>query len=130
MNAEAADNVMHYTLLDTLQMAGWSGRPLAVATLGLIVLGVVLLVKRPSPSSRWGYTMASALPLLIGLTGTVTGMMSAFSTLGSRALADGIRFFAAMGEVTLPLSIGLFGSAIAMTFAFFVWIRGVKPVKL
>lgn len=119
--------VMHYTVMDTLEMAGWAGQPLALVTLALSVLGVICMIKRLSLSGRWGFTIAACLPFLIGVSGTVTGMMSAFATLKTRGLADGSRFFAAMAEVALPFSIGLFCSALVMTLAFLVWLRGPRP---
>ncbi|WP_395749275.1 hypothetical protein [Prosthecobacter sp.] len=124
---EAAIEVCHYSLVDYISMAGWTSRPLVLSILGLLILGIILFKKRPSPSVRWGYTMAASLPLFIGFVGTTTGLMTVLSTLGLKGPPDRARFHAAMGEVILPLTIGLFGAAIAMTLAFFIWMRSMKP---
>jgi hypothetical protein len=125
---EAAIEVYHYSLVDYITMAGWSSRPLVVSMLGLLILGIILFKKRPSPSVRWGYTMAASLPLFIGFAGTISNLMSAVATLGAKGSSDNAKFHGAMGEIILPLTIGLFGAAIAMTLAFFIWMRSMKPV--
>ena len=126
---EAVEMGMHYSLIDYVEMAGWSARPLVTVFLGLIIVGIKLFVKKPDPGVRWGYTIVASLPFFIGMTGTVTGLITAFSTLGSKPSSDLSRFFGVMGEVILPLGMGLFGSAIAMTLAFLVWMRGMEPAK-
>ncbi len=128
MNPEdAAVEGFHYSLVDYIKMAGWSSRPLVASILGLLILGIILFKQRPSPSVRWGYTMAASLPLFIGFVGTISTLMTAVATLGSKGSSDNARFHSAMGEIILPLAIGLFGAAITMTLAFFIWMRSMKP---
>lgn len=45
---------------------------------------------------------------MIGLTGTVTGMMSAFATLGSSGVGDPSKLAGAIGEVLIATASGLF----------------------
>ena len=52
-------------------------------------------------------TIASAAPLL-GLLGTVTGMMSAFETLGTSGVGDPSKLSGAIGEVLVATASGLF----------------------
>jgi hypothetical protein len=117
----------HYSLVDYIEMAGWSARPLVMVTLGLIILGLKLFISKPAPSVRWAYTIAASLPLFIGISGTLTSFIAAFSALGAKGSADNSRFHGAMGEIVLPLVIGLFGAAMVMTLAFFLWMRNMKP---
>ena len=115
------------SLLDFILMAGWTGRTLVVLMLGLLILGIILIKKKPSPSVRWGYTMAASLPVLIGFIGTSTALISEFAVRGSKLASDRTYIYVIMGKAFLPLAIGLFGAAVVMTLAFFVWMRSMKP---
>jgi biopolymer transport protein ExbB len=53
---------------------------------------------------------------MIGLTGTVTGMMSAFSTLGTSGVGDPSKLSAAIGEVLVATASGLFIAVPAFMF--------------
>ena len=58
---------------------------------------------------------------MIGLLGTVTGMMSAFSTLGTSGIGDPSSLAGAIGEVLIATASGLFIAIPA--FAFFYYLR-------
>ena len=58
---------------------------------------------------------------MIGLLGTVTGMMSAFSTLGTSGIGDPSSLAGAIGEVLVATASGLFIAIPA--FAFFYYLR-------
>ena len=58
---------------------------------------------------------------MIGLLGTVTGMMSAFSTLGTSGIGDPSRLAGAIGEVLIATASGLFIAIPA--FGFFYYLR-------
>ena len=58
---------------------------------------------------------------MIGLLGTVTGMMSAFSTLGTSGIGDPSALAGAIGEVLVATASGLFIAIPA--FAFFYYLR-------
>lgn len=58
---------------------------------------------------------------MIGLLGTVTGMMSAFSTLGQSGIGDPSRLAGAIGEVLIATASGLFIAIPA--FGFFYYLR-------
>jgi len=58
---------------------------------------------------------------MIGLLGTVTGMMSAFSTLGTSGSGDPSSLAGAIGEVLIATASGLFIAIPA--FAFFYYLR-------
>ncbi len=58
---------------------------------------------------------------MIGLLGTVTGMMSAFSTLGTSGIGDPSRLAGAIGEVLVATASGLFIAIPA--FGFFYYLR-------
>ena len=58
---------------------------------------------------------------MIGLLGTVTGMMSAFSTLGTAGIGDPSSLAGAIGEVLVATASGLFIAIPA--FAFFYYLR-------
>lgn len=53
---------------------------------------------------------------MIGLTGTVTGMMSAFATLGTSGVGDPSKLSAAIGEVLVATASGLFIAVPAFMF--------------
>jgi biopolymer transport protein ExbB len=53
---------------------------------------------------------------MIGLTGTVTGMMSAFETLGSDGVGNPSALSAAIGEVLIATAAGLFIAIPAFMF--------------
>jgi biopolymer transport protein ExbB len=53
---------------------------------------------------------------MIGLTGTVTGMMSAFATLGTSGVGDPSKLSAAIGEVLIATASGLFIAVPAFMF--------------
>jgi hypothetical protein len=76
---------------------------------------------------RWGYTMAASLPIFIGFMGTSTALISEFAVRGSKLASDRTYIYLIMEKAFLPLAIGLFGVAIAMSLAFFVWMRSMKP---
>ena len=57
---------------------------------------------------------------MIGLTGTVTGMMSAFSTLGTSGVGDPSKLSAAIGEVLIATASGLFIAVPAFMFFYFL----------
>ena len=58
---------------------------------------------------------------MIGLLGTVTGMMSAFSTLGTSGIGDPSKLAGAIGEVLIATASGLFIAIPA--FGFFYYLR-------
>ncbi len=58
---------------------------------------------------------------MIGLLGTVTGMMSAFSTLGQSGIGDPSKLAGAIGEVLIATASGLFIAIPA--FGFFYYLR-------
>jgi biopolymer transport protein ExbB len=58
---------------------------------------------------------------MIGLTGTVTGMMSAFSTLSTSGAGDPAKLSGAIGEVLIATASGLFIAVPA--FMFFYLLR-------
>ncbi len=57
---------------------------------------------------------------MIGLTGTVTGMMSAFATLGSSGVGDPSKLSGAIGEVLIATASGLFIAVPAFMFFYFL----------
>jgi biopolymer transport protein ExbB len=57
---------------------------------------------------------------MIGLTGTVTGMMSAFATLGTSGVGDPSKLSAAIGEVLIATASGLFIAVPAFMFFYFL----------
>lgn len=57
---------------------------------------------------------------MIGLTGTVTGMMSAFATLGTSGVGDPSKLSAAIGEVLVATASGLFIAVPAFMFFYFL----------
>lgn len=57
---------------------------------------------------------------MIGLTGTVTGMMSAFETLGTSGVGDPSKLSAAIGEVLIATASGLFIAVPAFMFFYFL----------
>ena len=57
---------------------------------------------------------------MIGLTGTVTGMMSAFDTLGTSGVGDPSKLSAAIGEVLIATASGLFIAVPAFMFFYFL----------
>lgn len=65
---------------------------------------------------------------MIGLTGTVTGMMSAFATLGTSGVGDPSKLSAAIGEVLIATASGLFIAVPA--FMFFYFLRNRLQVSM
>jgi protein SCO1/2 len=59
-------------------------------------------------------------PRMIGLTGTVTGMMSAFSTLSTSGAGDPSKLSGAIGEVLIASASGLFNAVPAFIFFYFL----------
>lgn len=57
---------------------------------------------------------------MIGLTGTVTGMMSAFATLGTSGVGDPSKLSGAIGEVLIATASGLFIAVPAFMFFYFL----------
>ena len=57
---------------------------------------------------------------MIGLTGTVTGMMSAFATLGSSGVGDPSKLSGAIGEVLIATASGLFIAVPAFMMFYFL----------
>ncbi|MDZ4287137.1 MAG: MotA/TolQ/ExbB proton channel family protein [Prosthecobacter sp.] len=57
---------------------------------------------------------------MIGLTGTVTGMMSAFATLGTSGVGDPGKLSGAIGEVLIATASGLFIAVPAFMFFYFL----------
>lgn len=57
---------------------------------------------------------------MIGLTGTVTGMMSAFDTLGTSGVGDPSKLSGAIGEVLIATASGLFIAVPAFMFFYFL----------
>jgi biopolymer transport protein ExbB len=57
---------------------------------------------------------------MIGLTGTVTGMMSAFSTLSTSGAGDPSKLSGAIGEVLIATASGLFIAVPAFMFFYFL----------
>lgn len=57
---------------------------------------------------------------MIGLTGTVTGMMSAFSTLSTSGAGDPAKLSGAIGEVLIATASGLFIAVPAFMFFYFL----------
>ena len=57
---------------------------------------------------------------MIGLTGTVTGMMSAFETLGTSGVGDPSKLSAAIGEVLIATASGLFIAVPAFMMFYFL----------
>ncbi|SKB03067.1 biopolymer transport protein ExbB [Prosthecobacter debontii] len=57
---------------------------------------------------------------MIGLTGTVTGMMNAFETLGTSGVGDPSKLSAAIGEVLVATASGLFIAVPAFMFFYFL----------
>jgi len=57
---------------------------------------------------------------MIGLTGTVTGMMSAFATLGASGVGDPSKLSGAIGEVLIATASGLFIAVPAFMFFYFL----------
>jgi biopolymer transport protein ExbB len=60
---------------------------------------------------------------MIGLTGTVTGMMSAFSTLSTSGAGDPSKLSGAIGEVLIATASGLFIAVPAFMFFYFLRTR-------
>ena len=117
---------VRHTLLDLIRNSGSHGTFAVLAALALLIVGIVLLLVRPNLRLRGAHFIACLLPCISGVTGSVTRMMSAFSTLGTSGVGDGFKFFAAMGEIVLPMMFGFIGSAIALMMAALVWIRADK----
>jgi biopolymer transport protein ExbB len=65
---------------------------------------------------------------MIGLTGTVTGMMSAFATLGTSGVGDPSKLSGAIGEVLIATASGLFIAVPA--FMFFYFLRNRLQVSM
>lgn len=63
---------------------------------------------------------------MIGLTGTVTGMMSAFETLGTSGVGDPSKLAGAIGEVLVATASGLFIAIPAFVFYYFLRNRVTK----
>ncbi len=63
---------------------------------------------------------------MIGLLGTVTGMMSAFSTLGTSGIGDPSSLSAAIGEVLTATASGLFIAIPAFGFYYYLRSRAAK----
>jgi len=57
---------------------------------------------------------------MIGLTGTVTGMMTAFETLGSSGVGDPSKLAGAIGEVLIATAAGLFIAIPAFIFYYLI----------
>ena len=57
---------------------------------------------------------------MIGLTGTVTGMMSAFATLGTSGVGDPSKLAGAIGEVLIATASGLFIAIPAFIFYYLI----------
>ena len=63
---------------------------------------------------------------MLGLTGTVTGMIRAFATLGSTGIGDPSKLSAAIGEVLVATASGLFIAIPAFTAFYFLRNRAAK----
>jgi biopolymer transport protein ExbB len=63
---------------------------------------------------------------MIGLLGTVTGMIRAFATLGMSGIGDPAQLSGAIGEVLIATASGLFIAIPAFGFFYFLRNRGVK----
>lgn len=65
---------------------------------------------------------------LIGLLGTVIGMMRAFKMLGTQGIGDPSQLSGAIGEVLIATYIGQFGGLIGSVFlALAIWRYGFRP---
>jgi hypothetical protein len=104
--------------------AGWCGEAILAYAAVLLALGLIALIRGVPVSSRWAFTIAGCLPAVIGLLGAVSMWMLAFSTLGTYGMRDSAKLVAAVGEVCAPLLLGLSASAVLMTLAVLVWMRG------
>lgn len=51
---------------------------------------------------------------MVGIIGTVLGMMHAFSTLGTNGVGDPSKLSAAIGEVLISTALGFFGGMIGL----------------
>lgn len=112
----------HLTLLDHFQMMGTFAMPTLAVIAALMAGGIAMLIARPHANARIGYSALCVLPAIFGLTGLVTGCIKAFSTLGASGMGDGSKLMAVVAEVSEVFVFGLFGSAITMTLAIFVWL--------
>lgn len=63
---------------------------------------------------------------MIGLLGTVTGMIKAFATLGTSGIGDPAQLSGAIGEVLIATASGLFIAIPAFGFYYFLRNRGAK----
>ena len=131
MNAitDASSIEMHYILLDSLQMMGWTAKPIILWTLLLLVLGIFALVKRFPPSKCWAFMIGAFVPACYGIAGSVTGAMSAFSTLKVGGPSNPAMFHGALHEISLAVTAGFFCSAILMTLAILVWLRSKDKIE-
>ncbi len=131
MNAitEAGSMELHYSLLDSLQMMGWSAKPIFLWTLLLLVIGIVGLVKRFPPSKCWAFVVGALVPACYGVAGTTTGALSAFATLRVSGSSDPAKFHGALHEISLAVTAGFFCSAVLMTLAIFVWLRSQSKIE-
>jgi biopolymer transport protein ExbB len=65
---------------------------------------------------------------MLGLTGTVTGMIRAFATLGASGIGDPSKLSAAIGEVLVATASGLFIAIPAFTAFYFLRNRAAKAL--
>ncbi len=83
-----------------------------------------MIVLRPRLSIRLGYSVLAIVPAILGLEGSIIGAMKAFRALG--LAARGADFVQALGEVSTAFTLGLFGSAAAMTLAAILWMMPLR----
>ncbi len=131
---ESAIVIRQHTFMGWWSETGPFGMPTLLASLALVCGGLVLLINRGNSHLRTGYSILTLVPAIIGLTGSIIGCLKAFSNLGRSGLADGEGLMRALSEVSESFVSGLFGSAMAMTFAVLVWLlperKSVEPPPL
>jgi hypothetical protein len=117
------ENVLGMSWREAFLICGDSGWAILLLTLALICLFLKLGIQRTSIGSAAACSVLSLIPLAVGLLGTCSIAMKAFSMIGTSGLMDMSRTFSALYEVLLPLKVGLVASALTLSLSLFVWLR-------
>ena len=106
--------------------AGWSARTIVGFFALLVVLGLFALIRGVPVSSRWACSIACLFPAVIGMLGTTTSTMRAFSIIGPAGMRNPAMLFSVIMEVGAALMLGLAATAILLALATLVWLRGAR----